>query len=139
MQVTRAADYAVRVTVHLATLPSGARASRAALARAADAPQTFVAKILQQLVDARIVRSHAGRAGGFELARPADGVSVLDVVTAVEGPLCLNRCVSGNGDGCHLAATCAAQRVWASAQAALTNVLSSASLAQLAGFRATAA
>lgn len=132
MQVTRAADYAVRVTVHLATLPTGARASRAALARAADAPQTFVAKILQQLADAQIVRSHAGRAGGFELARPADAVSVLDVVTAVEGPLCLNRCVSAE-EGCRLAASCSAQRVWASAQAALAGVLSSASLAQLAG------
>ncbi len=138
MQVTRAADYAVRVTVHLATLPQGARASRAALARAADAPQTFVAKILQQLVDAQIVRSHAGRAGGFELARPAEAVSVFDVVTAVEGPLCLNRCV-GADEGCHLAPRCATQKVWANAQTALQNVLSAASLAQLASVAVPAA
>jgi Rrf2 family protein len=134
MQVTRAADYAVRVTVHLAGLPPGARASRAALARAAEAPQTFVAKILQQLVDAQIVRSHAGRAGGFELARPAADVSVLDIVTAIEGPLCLNRCLSQDpAHGCQLAGRCPTAGVWSDAQNALAGVLSSASLEKLAG------
>jgi len=135
MQVTRAADYAVRVTTHLAGLPPGARASRAALARAAQAPQTFVAKILQQLVDSQIVRSHAGRAGGFELARPPASVSVLDVVTAIEGPLCLNRCLSAE-DGCVLSATCPTLSVWADAQAALAGVLGNTSLERLAAARA---
>jgi Rrf2 family protein len=135
MQVTRASDYAVRVTLHLAGLPPGSRASRAALARAADAPQTFVAKILQQLVDAQIVRSHAGRAGGFELARPPASVSVLDIVTAIEGPLCLNRCLASE-DACHLAATCPAHGVWAEAQSAMAGVLAGASLERLSAARA---
>jgi len=47
MQLTRAADYAVRVTIHLATLPENARALLPALAEATGAPASFLSKVLQ--------------------------------------------------------------------------------------------
>jgi len=131
MQVTRAADYAVRVMLQLATLPDGSRTSRADLARAADAPPTFVAKILQQLVDARLVTSHAGRGGGFEMARPSSEVSLLDIVSAIDGPICLNHCMPPTSD-CQRSSWCSAHPVWAEAQAALTRALGGASLDRLA-------
>ena len=130
MQLTRAADYAVRVMLHLATLPRGVRASRAQLAKAAEAPPSFVAKILQQLVGAHLVRSHAGRSGGFELALPPAQVSLLDVVTAMEGPVCLNHCLPPIKD-CQRSSWCPAHPIWAEAQAALQRVLADASLDRL--------
>ncbi len=130
MQVTRAADYAVRVMLQLATLPGGSRTSRADLARTAEAPPTFVAKILQQLVDARLVTSHAGRGGGFELAQTPSHVTLLDIVTAIDGPICLNRCMPPAHD-CQRASWCQAHPVWAEAQAALTRALGDASLDRL--------
>lgn len=131
MQITRAADYAVRVMMHLAALPDGARANRTQLANTAGAPSSFVAKVLQRLVDSGLVRSRPGRRGGFELARPASQLSLLDIVVAIEGPLCLNWCLPP-GEGCSRSGCCVTQPVWAKAQAELERVLSDASLARLA-------
>ena len=131
MQVTRTADYGVRVLTHLAMLPPGTRLTAAELAVGSHAPVTFVAKILQRLVAARLVVSHRGFEGGFELGREPRTVSMLDIVTALDGPLCLNDCLPG-GAGCDSAVGCAAHDVWARAQAALAGVLAAATLDTLA-------
>ena len=131
MQITRTTDYGIRVLTHLAMLPTGTRLTAAELATASHAPESLVAKILQRLVAARLAASRRGFDGGFELARAPREVTVLDIVTALEGPLCLNTCV-GHGPGCEEASTCAAKGVWARAQAALAEALSGTTLEELA-------
>jgi Rrf2 family protein len=131
MQITRTADYGVRVMTQLAMLPPGARITVAELAHESDASTAFVGKILQRLVAARLVISHRGYEGGFELARTSETITLLDIVSALEGPLCLNQCLPG-GSGCERAGTCGAHGVWAEAQAALAAVLSRETLANLA-------
>ncbi len=132
MQLTRAADYAVRVMIHLAVLPPGSRINRDGLAEVAEVPAHFLSKVLQILVRARLVVAHRGNSGGFALALPAEQVSVLRVVEAVEGPIALNVC-STSGSGCSRQGWCPAHLVWLEAQAALTQVLKNASIAKLAG------
>ena len=131
MQITRTADYGIRVLTHLAMLPPGTRLTASELAGESRASVTFVAKILQRLVASRLVVSHRGFEGGFELGRDPRTVSVLDIITALDGPLCLNECLPG-GAGCEGAAWCAAHDVWARAQAALASVLAAETLYQLA-------
>lgn len=131
MQLTRSADRGVRVMTHVATIEPGKRVSAVQLAAATDTPVAFIGKILQRLVAARLIVSRRGRDGGFELARPARDISVLDVVTALEGNLCLNQCLPG-GEGCDRSPWCAVHLVWVEAQAALSRVLASASIENLA-------
>src|ERR1039457_4791992 len=90
MQLTRAADYAVRVMIHLAGLPPDTRASRAELAVAAECPEQFLSKVLQSLTRARLVVSHRGNTGGFELPNIHRAATLLEVVEAIEGPIRLN-------------------------------------------------
>lgn len=131
MQITRATDYAVRVTIHLATVPASARVHGPILARSIDAPESFVSKVLQQLVQAGLVTSQRGMRGGFQLARRAADISLLEVVEAIEGPTQLNLCLP-QGPNCSKKDWCAAHPVWTEAQAALVKVLGKASIAQLA-------
>ncbi len=131
MKITRATDYAVRATIHLATIPASPRVPGPALARAVGAPESFVSKILQQLVQAGLVTSQRGMRGGFQLARRAADISLLEVVEAIEGPTQLNLCLP-QGRGCSRKDWCGAHPVWAEAQAALVKVLGKASIAQLA-------
>ena len=131
MQLTRSADRGVRVMTHVATLGPGGRVNALELADATGTPVAFLGKILQRLVAARLIVSHRGCDGGFELARPARDISLLDVVTALEGRLCLNACLPG-GAGCDRSPWCAVHLVWAEAQAALARVLASASIENLA-------
>jgi len=131
MQLTRAADYAVRVMIYLAGLEAGARLRRDELAVAVDVPTHFLAKVLQSLVRARLVAAHRGSSGGFSLALPPAAISVLQVVEAVEGPIQLNFCVPG-GPGCTRQGQCPGHWVWMEAQAALTHVLKNALISRLA-------
>ena len=131
MQITRAADYAVRVLVYLAGLAPGTRVRRSTLAEASDAPEDFLSKVLQRLVAAGLISSHRGAGGGFELAGPPDRISLLRVVEAIDGPVELNICVA-SGPGCERQLSCAVHPVWVKAQDALLEVLNGESIAKLA-------
>ncbi len=131
MQITRAADYAVRVMIHLAGLPSGSNARRPDIAKATDVPESFLSKVMQQLVQAGMIASQRGSGGGFRLAVPSHAISLLEVLEAVEGPTRLNACLDP-GLSCGRKGWCAAHIVWVDAQAALTRVLGSTSIARLA-------
>ena len=131
MQLTRAADYAVRVMIHLAGLPPGARASRGELAREAECPEQFLSKVLQSLTRAGLVISHRGNTGGFELPEANRGASVLNVVQAIEGPVRLNVCLTSD-HACSRQERCPAHGGWAQAQEAMLGVLQSVSVDNLA-------
>jgi Rrf2 family protein len=127
MQLTRAADYAVRVMIHLAGLPPSTRASRAELADAAECPEQFLSKVLQSLTRAGLVLSHRGNTGGFELPNVHRSASLLEVVEAIEGPIRLNVCLNSDR-ACARQDWCPAHDVWVNAQSAVAQVLRSASI-----------
>ena len=131
MQLTRAADYAVRVMMHMAALPPGARTSRAELAEAADCPEQFLSKVLQSLTRAGLIASHRGNTGGFEMPETHRGVTMLDVIEAIEGPVRLNLCIHSD-QACPRQGWCAAHTVWAEAQEAMIGVLRTAGIADMA-------
>jgi len=131
MQLTRAADYAVRVMIHLAGLPPGTRASRADLAEDAGCPEQFLSKVLQSLTHAGLVSSHRGNTGGFELLHAHRNASVLEIVEAVEGPVRLNLCLTAP-HACERQNCCPAHAVWAEAQSAMSGVLRKATISALA-------
>ena len=138
MQLTRAADYAVRVMILLAGLPPGSRTSREELAQAALIPSHFLSKILQSLTRGGLIASYRGAAGGFSLLKRPDGLTMFEVIEVIEGPLWLNQCVDP-GQGCARQGWCAAHSLWVEAQDAVTRVLRSATLQDLAQRSATAA
>ena len=131
MQLTRAADYAIRVMIHLAAFAPGTRASRAELATASECPEQFLSKVLQSLTRAGLVISHRGNTGGFELAPAHRGATILEIVEAVEGPIHLNVCL-GPEDECSRQEWCPAYAIWNDAQNALTGVLRRANIGELA-------
>ena len=86
MRVSAKADYAVRAAAELAAAEEGPiKGGR--LAEAQDIPLQFLEHILLELKHHGIVRARRGAKGGYWLARPADEVTVADVVRAVEGPI----------------------------------------------------
>ena len=93
MQITRATDYAVRVTVHLASLPPGHKAPLDELAEATGVRDNFLSTILQRLVRHGLVSSHRGTGGGFRLNVTPEGLTLLQVVEAIEGKIALNICL----------------------------------------------
>jgi Rrf2 family protein len=130
MQITRQADYAVRAVLYLTQLGLTGHASTAQIAREQKIPPTFLAKIVSQLSTAGILRATRGAHGGVALARPADDISLLEIVEVIDGPILLNECVLDPGT-CPLGDTCTIQSVWCEAQAALVTRLSQTKFGQL--------
>jgi Rrf2 family protein len=137
MQITRQADYAVRAMVYLAQKDSAAqndadkRAATSTIAKEKSIPPSFLAKIVSQLSVAGLLKTSRGARGGVSLAKPAEAISLLDVIEAIDGPILLNDCV-GDSLTCTFDDTCPLKPVWCDAQKMLVDHLSKANFAQFA-------
>lgn len=133
MQLTRAADYGVRVMVYLSTLPDEKRALLPDLARATEAPESFLSKVLQSLAHAELISSRRGKLGGFSILPPGRQATMREVIEAIDGPICLNVCLNGS-KACDRKSTCPAHPVWARAQRAMLDVLMSVTVSSLSAY-----
>jgi Rrf2 family protein len=131
MQLTRAADYAVRVMIHLARQPEGAIISKTILAKVSETPESFLSKILQALARAGMIQARRGVVGGFTLLPRGAEASLLDVIESIDGPISLNICLN-SGVSCHRQPDCAAHQIWQRAQSAMLAVLREAMIAEMA-------
>lgn len=125
------AEYAVRAMVQLATVPSGTLVKTDELAQAQGIPPQFLVDILTNLRTDRLVRSHRGRDGGYELARPGTEISIADVLRCIDGPLASVRDI-GLGDLPYSGPTVGLTDVWRALRASMRSVLEETSLADVA-------
>lgn len=130
LSLTSATDYAMRALIHIASMRDGAVVLRSEVAAAQKIPASFMAKVLRKLVHAQLLRSFRGVRGGFSLARPASEITMLDVIEAIEGPLCLTQCSAHPGD-CDCSSDCPASLVWPVVQESLRTSLGRLSLEDL--------
>jgi len=92
LRISEASSLALHTVTVLAGSPNRVRSARG-VARALGASETHLAKVLQRLAKAGIVRSTRGPKGGFKLAKPADEITFLDVYEAIEGRLVTTDCL----------------------------------------------
>jgi len=130
LKLTNTTDYAIRGMIYIASFPPERPVLNSEVAEAQLIPASFMAKILRSLVRAGLLASSRGVHGGFSLARPASGISLLDVVEAVEGPICLASCVP-DPSCCPHAGTCPAHSVWGTVQEQMSEILGNVTLEDL--------
>lgn len=92
MRITQEADYAVRIIDCIAR--SAGRMDARSISGTTGVTLRFTLKILRKLAQHRIVRSFQGVQGGYELARPPEQINMREVIEAVDGPICISRCLS---------------------------------------------
>ncbi|MCX6826763.1 MAG: Rrf2 family transcriptional regulator [candidate division Zixibacteria bacterium] len=130
MQLSRKADYALRAVMHFAGLPKGKLASIGTVAKSQKIPREFLAKILKDLTWAGILASYQGVTGGYRLARPPKDVSFLNVIEAMEGPICLNLCCEGDKCECEHYKGCKMRDFWIRQQNGFRKTLAAANFAK---------
>jgi Rrf2 family protein len=131
VQLTMMGEYAIRAMMHLSARPFGTRIPISDVSAQWDIPESFLRKISAQLAKARLIVTQRGVRGGLSLARPAEEITLLDVLEAVEGPLSLNKCLI-NLRACPRTGWCAVHVLWSEGQEKLKETLRSRSLAELA-------
>ena len=93
--------------------------------------QGYLEEIAASLRRHGLVEAKRGGAGGYRLARPAETVSLHEVVTAIEGPIALVACQAHGEAACPVSARCRTRSVWGNVQNRLLETLREISLQEL--------
>ncbi len=99
MRITSEADYAVRIVYCIASQKEKIGAKD--ISEQIGVSIRFCLKILRKLVMSGILRSYKGADGGYALAKPAKEITVLQVVSTIDGPILLNKCLESDADCSH--------------------------------------
>lgn len=138
MHISARSDYAVRACLTLAAAGPGARLTCEGMAAEQALPAKFLETILRQLKQAGVLISQRGAEGGYLLARPADELTVAELMRAVDGPLAEVRGLRPEHAG-YTGSAANLQLVWIGVRAAVRSVLEQVTLADVLGGRMPAA
>ena len=94
MKLTRRSEYALLALIHLARAKGEGYVAVAAMAEAQGLPAKFLEQLLMALKRARLVKSQKGPHGGYRLARPAEKISLAEVIRLLDGALAPTESVS---------------------------------------------
>lgn len=96
MYITKESDYAVRIVSFLAKEKK--RVDANTISANTGVSLRFSLKILRSLVSCGITKSFKGTQGGYELNRPANEITLQDILQAIEGEYVFSRCLYGDND-----------------------------------------
>jgi FeS assembly SUF system regulator len=135
MRLTSLADYAVVMMTAAARHGADARLSATLLAEETGVPLPTAQKLMGRLAAAGLLISARGTGGGFQLARDPAGISLADIVEAVEGPILMTCCTDGTRNDCALDDHCQVKPHMNAVNGAVRGALQGVSLASLAAGR----
>lgn len=134
MRLTRQTNYAMRILMYCAA-NSGRLSRIPEIASAYSVSELFLFKILQPLVEAGLVETVRGRNGGVRLGRPAEDISLFDVVRVTEENFAMAECFENDAAECPLIDACALNSALREALGAFFAVLERHSIADLVSAR----
>ncbi|WP_041794498.1 RrF2 family transcriptional regulator [Pararhodospirillum photometricum] len=144
-RINKLTDYAVVLLVDMARSDKVRAAQQIAVDTGVPLPT--VAKVMKALVRSALVVSHRGANGGYGLARPAQAITVADMIQALEGPIALTACVArgedpfggardlaapGGDEPCGLGGLCPMHGHWDTVNRRVENALRTVTLADMA-------
>lgn len=130
LKLGKLTDYGIVLLTHCAEAPGEAHTARA-LAQASTIPLPTVSKVLKQLARAEILVSLRGQSGGYRLARPAERITIADVIAALEGPIALTECSQETPVSCDIESACPVRANWQRINRAVKSSLEQLTLAQM--------
>jgi FeS assembly SUF system regulator len=128
LRISKLTDYAIVASSHLGSLPGAIAVSD--LASATHIPQPTVAKVLKVLARAGLVASQRGAHGGYRLARPAEEITVADIIRAIEGPIAVTECAD-EAEACEYEPSCEVRANWQRINSAVQAALAGITLADM--------
>ncbi|MGI8750676.1 MAG: RrF2 family transcriptional regulator [Thermoleophilaceae bacterium] len=141
MMFSTKAEYGVRVMAHLAgrSVADGP-ASLASIAEAEGLPQAYLEHLAARLRRAGLIESRRGARGGYSLARPAQSITMAEVVRALEGQIAPIECITSGADGALTCVRegdgdhqpCPTKLLWTQVQGSIVRTLTDMTLADLA-------
>ncbi|MGI6566853.1 MAG: Rrf2 family transcriptional regulator [Firmicutes bacterium] len=133
MAITRKSEYAILILMDLVLQPTDRYSTAQEIAERQGIPQTFTPQIISVLARAGWIEGMRGPGGGVRPLVDLSGLSVLEVIETVEGPVVITRCLTDDAQQtCENREACPLCELWAKAQQAMLKVLKDATIGQLA-------
>jgi FeS assembly SUF system regulator len=132
IRLTKVSDYGIVLLSYIANELPGERFNARSLAEETRIPAPMVSKILKALGRGNLLLSHRGVKGGYSLARPAEEITVADVVRALEGPIAITECVDGDSSGCSIELVCPVKTNWERINNAVIDSLENIKITEMA-------
>lgn len=129
LRVSKLTDYATEVMTSLAAAPGRVHSAQE-LAERVRLEVPTVSKLLKQLAGAELIESFRGVNGGYRLARAPEGISIADIVIAMEGPIGMTEC-SAQAGLCDHESHCGVRVNWQRINQAIAGALAGVSLADM--------
>lgn len=129
MEVKRRTDYAIRMMTRMANTP-GTPMSVKVMSQADDVPYQFARAIQRNLADANLIKVIRGARGGAILARPADQISLLDIIKSTQGKPDCSPCTKDE-EWCKRLGSCSVHQVWKKLDALTIKYLESVKLSDI--------
>lgn len=131
MKISTKGRYGLRAILDLAVHGTdGTPVFLSDIAKRQNVSEKYLEHIFSALHKGGIVKAQRGRKGGYLLDRPADQITILDIVTILEGPCTLVDCVQ-SAAVCDRSSACVAREVWNELGTAVRNVLNGYTIASL--------
>lgn len=131
MQLSSKGRYAVMAMTDLATTEAGSVVGLAAISARQHISQPYLEQLFVKLRRAGLVESMRGPGGGYLLARPADQISLAEVMAAVDEPVKMTRCASDASLGCVAERRCLTHDLWRSLGNHIVSFLEGVTLADV--------
>jgi Rrf2 family protein len=128
--LSRACGYAIQASLYLAKKPEREYTLIREISKELDIPHHFLGKIMQTLVKRRILISHRGPKGGLALSKKPVEITMMDVVTAIDGTDFTTGCIIGLKK-CANTSQCPLHIAWCDKREQLKTLFVGESLAQL--------
>jgi len=129
-KLSKKADYGLIAMKHLANHRQNHSCSANEIAEEYGISATLMAKVLQKLAKHGLVAAKHGSTGGYQLARQADHISALEVLTAIDGPVLITSCVTSHGN-CDATDRCSIKEPLQRVNESILGVLNTVTIAQL--------
>ena len=128
---SKGCEYALRALTYAASQGENRRFQAKEVCEKTDIPESFTRKVFQALTQGGFLRAVRGPGGGYEMIRPADKITLLDVIEAVEGRDTFDHCVLGFLT-CDSKRPCPLHETWLRAKVQLLGQLEHRTLQDLA-------
>ena len=129
---SRQCEYALQALMYMALQNHGKSISIKELTQRLNIPYHFVAKTLQNLTHKGLLSSQKGPSGGFALAKPAEDITLIDIIEAIDGGSFMKDCILGF-EQCSQEKPCSLHEQWLTARESIAEMLKTKSIAEMAG------
>ena len=113
IRLTKLTDYGIALMTRINRDAETGQMTARRLSGDTGLPLPTVSKILKLLAQSGLLTSRRGATGGYSLSRPADRITIVDLVTALEGPMTLTECISEEDEcACQMGEDCGLKMFW---------------------------